>query len=201
MGRPRAYDLEAALDSVRDLFWEQGYEQVSIGALERCTGLDRSSLYNAFGSKRALFEAALTRYEALVRAQLARLHDANVGVDDIAAFFGETARELRADAEGGRRGCFMANTIAELGGTDGFASEAGTRHRDALHDAFAAVLDRAASRGEVDATLNVARSRMLAVAVLGCSLSARLDPVDAAETADSVAAEVRSWRLRPASHG
>ena len=198
MGRPRTYDLEAALDAVRDVFWEQGYEQVSIGDLERCTGLDRSSLYNAFGSKRALFEAALDRYEALVRAQLTRMREGDAGVDDIVAFFRGTARELRADVDGGRRGCFMVNTIAELGGSDGFASGAGKRYRDALHDAFAAVLDRAASRGEIDASLNDARSRVLAAAVMGCSLSARLDPVDAAETSEAVAAEVRSWRLRSA---
>lgn len=46
------------VEAAGDLFWEQGYEKTSIGELEKKTGLDRSSLYHAFGNKHALFRAA-----------------------------------------------------------------------------------------------------------------------------------------------
>ena len=54
MGRPKGYDRETVLLAARDLFWEQGYERTSIADLEERTGLNRSSLYTEFGSKRQL---------------------------------------------------------------------------------------------------------------------------------------------------
>jgi len=54
-GRPKGYDRRAVLVVARDLFWEKGYEATSISDLERHTGLNRSSLYQEFGSKRDLF--------------------------------------------------------------------------------------------------------------------------------------------------
>jgi TetR/AcrR family transcriptional regulator, transcriptional repressor for nem operon len=58
VGRPKGYDRALALLAARDLFWEQGYERTSIADLEARTGLNRSSLYQEFGSKRQLFESA-----------------------------------------------------------------------------------------------------------------------------------------------
>jgi hypothetical protein len=91
------------------------------------------------------------------------------------------------------------NTIAEFGCNDSLASSTGTRYRDALHEAFASALDRAAKRGEIERRHNPARARALAATVMGYSLAARLDPLDAAETCEAVAAEVQSWRLRSPS--
>ena len=60
MARPKGYDRDAVLVAARDLFWEQGYERASIADLEKRTGLNRSSIYQEFGSKRELFSAALS---------------------------------------------------------------------------------------------------------------------------------------------
>jgi hypothetical protein len=128
---------------------------------------------------------------------LSRLQDSGAGVDALAGFFADAAARLRGDAVAGRRGCLIVNTIAEFGCSDSLASSTGVRYRDALRDAFASVLDRAAKRGEVERRHNLARARALAATVMGCSLAARLDPLDAAETCEAVAAEVESWRLRP----
>jgi AcrR family transcriptional regulator len=54
--------MQAVVHAARNGFSECGPELTSIADLERHTGLDRSSLYNAFGSKQALFEAALRNY-------------------------------------------------------------------------------------------------------------------------------------------
>jgi TetR/AcrR family transcriptional repressor of nem operon len=76
VGRPKAYDRDAALLAARDLFWEQGYERTSIADLEQRTGLNRSSLYQEFGSKRKLFEASLECYaDRVISGLLAGLRD------------------------------------------------------------------------------------------------------------------------------
>ena len=61
-GRPRAFDAEAALDRALQVFWRQGYEGTSLSDLTKATGLNRPSLYAAFGNKEALFRKALDRY-------------------------------------------------------------------------------------------------------------------------------------------
>jgi AcrR family transcriptional regulator len=63
-GRPREFDVDAALERAMDLFWRQGYEGTSIADLTRELGLTRPSLYAAFESKEALFLRALDLYEA-----------------------------------------------------------------------------------------------------------------------------------------
>lgn len=59
MGRTRAFDLDQAIGAARDRFVRSGYLGTSVDDLIEATGVPRSSLYHAFGSKRGLFLAAL----------------------------------------------------------------------------------------------------------------------------------------------
>ena len=61
-GRPRKFDLEAALDAALLLFWRHGYEGTSLAALAQAMGVNMPSLYAAFGNKESLFRRALGRY-------------------------------------------------------------------------------------------------------------------------------------------
>src|SRR5919108_4925825 len=61
-GRPRAFDEAQVLDAALDLFWRVGYADASVPDISAVTGLSTSSLYNVYGSKLGLFEAALGRY-------------------------------------------------------------------------------------------------------------------------------------------
>ncbi len=61
MARPRTFDKDQALDRAMDLFWDKGYDATSVADLTEAIGINRPSLYAAFGDKEALFMAALDR--------------------------------------------------------------------------------------------------------------------------------------------
>jgi AcrR family transcriptional regulator len=62
LGRPRAFDPDAALDRAMHVFWEKGYEGASLAHLTRAMRINRPSLYAAFGNKEQLFQKVLDRY-------------------------------------------------------------------------------------------------------------------------------------------
>ncbi|BEL09404.1 TetR/AcrR family transcriptional regulator [Actinoplanes sichuanensis] len=75
-GRPRSFDADAALDRAVEVFWRQGYEGASLSDLTEAMGINRPSMYAAFGNKDELFRLAVARYAeidmAYAREALAR---------------------------------------------------------------------------------------------------------------------------------
>jgi AcrR family transcriptional regulator len=61
-GRPREFDTDAALEQAMYVFWSKGYEGASLGDLTEAMGINRPSLYAAFGNKEELFRKACGRY-------------------------------------------------------------------------------------------------------------------------------------------
>ena len=195
MARPRAYDPGTVVEAARDLFWERGYELASVGELEDRTGLNRSSLYQAFGSKRGLFDAALRCYvEQETGPMLSGMRQPGAGLQAVAAFFAAQAEAFRAYPERGARGCLMINTIAEFGARDGAIAQAAVAHRERLRQAFTTALGQGAARGEFDPSHVATRACLLVSAAMGISLIARTDPGAAADMCETIAAEVSSWR-------
>jgi AcrR family transcriptional regulator len=62
IGRPRAFDVDQALDRALDVFWRKGYEGATLCDLTAAMGINPPSLYAAFGNKEGLFRKALDRY-------------------------------------------------------------------------------------------------------------------------------------------
>ena len=62
-GRPRTFDPDKVLDRALKVFWKKGYEGASLPDLTKAMGINRPSLYAAFGNKEALFRKAVERYE------------------------------------------------------------------------------------------------------------------------------------------
>lgn len=194
MGRPRAFDAGTVVEAARDLFWERGYEGASVGELEERTGVNRSSLYSAFGSKHELFDAALHSYlDQVTRPMLAGMQRPDSGVEEVAEFFLARAESFRYDPGGGR-GCLLINAIAEFGPHDPRVARAAVTHRQWLHHAFATALGQAAEQDGVDACSLVSRADLLVMSTMGVFLTARTDPEAAADHCRAIATEVSSWR-------
>lgn len=104
-GRPRAYDPDQALAQATETFWESGYAAASLDALSAATGMNRPSLYGAFGDKQALFQSAMKRYQDQARATM-RVALGSPGTlrESLTRFY---AAGLDLYLSGGPRGCFL----------------------------------------------------------------------------------------------
>jgi TetR/AcrR family transcriptional regulator, transcriptional repressor for nem operon len=200
-GRPKGYDRDAVLLAARDLFWKQGYQRTSIADLERRTGLNRSSLYQEFGSKSRLFEAALECYaDQVIAGLLSGLQDgAEPGLAAVAVLFRQVGELFRSNEAISARGCLMVNSIAELAAHEARVRGRAAAYRDRLRADFGAALARAAADGQIDPGTVESRARLLASALMGAWMSARIDPADAAGLCATLAAEAESWRIAPAA--
>lgn len=107
MARPKTYDRDEVLQKAIRLFWDKGYEGAHLRELVAVTGISRFSLYQEFGSKNGLFEAALGAYiEGLGELGKILLREPP-GLANIRAHF-----QGLIDF-GFRHGCFALNTIRE----------------------------------------------------------------------------------------
>lgn len=147
-GRPREFDTALARDAAMQLFWSQGYEATSLSQLLSTMGLSKSSFYQTFESKRALFEQCLTRYEdILVSTMRAGLADAPNSLAFIAAALTDIATETRDPL--GRRGCLMANTAAEFAQNDPQLARCVKAGFAASRDVFADAIVSAQADGSI----------------------------------------------------
>ena len=195
MARPKAYDRDAVLVAARNLFWERGYEATSISDLEQRTGLNRSSLYQEFGSKHALLEAALSSYvDEVVAALLADLHGAAASLETVAAFFARLAALFRSSTRPAMHGCLLVNTIAELEGRDERVRPAGAGYRRRLRAGFAAALTKASQLGQIETDTVDARAELLVALLLGVWLTVRIDAGAAADLCETIEHEIASWQ-------
>jgi TetR/AcrR family transcriptional repressor of nem operon len=193
--RQRSYARPDVVEAAKAAFWDNGYQRTALSDLEQRTGLNRSSLYHAFGSKRELFAEALDAYEDdVLDALIGPLESGHQGLEAITTFL-SGVKEIILDQRGeARRGCLMVNTIAELSARDEETTRRATAFRDRLRGAFANALARAAESGDVDDASVPRRSRFLTAGTLGIWLCARIDPLDAALLCEEVASEVMDWR-------
>ncbi|GAA4616546.1 TetR/AcrR family transcriptional regulator [Actinoallomurus liliacearum] len=120
MARPRTFDEDRVLDAAMHAFWANGYEATSTRDLCEAVGLDRSSVYNAFTSKRELFKRVLTRYiEAMTGPQLEILEDEErSAAERIRALFDLIIDGESENRRDGHPGCLTVNTTVELAGRD-----------------------------------------------------------------------------------
>lgn len=189
MGRTQAFDTATAVAAARDVFWEKGFEAASLADLEQATGLNRSSLYRTFESKRGLYDAAVADYLATVIApRLARLASGSDPRLALREYFGTLARFIEATpADSPKRGCLLLNSAAGIAGSDDEQRAIVDDYRASLHRAFASTLNQA--HPELSEQSLTRRARLLVSLTASALLLSRVNPGEAVamlETADAL---------------
>jgi AcrR family transcriptional regulator len=189
MARPRSFSVEDTVEAAAEVFWSKGYQDTAISDLEQATGLSRSSLYGAFGTKQAIFELALEWYlRGFITPRLAPMERPGAGPGDIERFFTGLAAFFRTGSQA-RQGCLMINSIAEDEGRGTRLGRRAQAFRDRLTGAFANAM-----AGQHEPGLASGRAQLLTATTFGIWLAARIDPAGAAQACDAAAACVREWR-------
>jgi len=113
MARKREFDEDKVLDALRDVFWEHGYEASSYAQIMSATGLQKGSLYAAFGDKRALYLKAISRYDqGVVDPGVSMLTDGTLtGKKRIGNLFQSLIEA--AQTPRGRWGCLLCNAATD----------------------------------------------------------------------------------------
>jgi TetR/AcrR family transcriptional repressor of nem operon len=186
MTRSRGFDDLTVVRAAREVFWEHGYERTSLAQLQSATGLSRSSMYAAYGSKRGLFERTSLNYlDEVIGPLLAPMEAPGAGLPSISGFFLEQAAVTRSpDARFARRGCFVLNTVLELEQLDAGITDMITAYRSRVHTA----ISHALTAVEPDDGVRAARAEVLTSAHVGVMITARIDPGAAALAAETVSA-------------
>ena len=109
-GRPRSFDPDQVLDQARAVFWNLGYAATSLDDLAAATGLNRPSLYAAFGDKHALYMAALERSRQEGTAALAAALAAKAPLRPLLKTIFERTVDIYRRGDVGQRGCFLIGT-------------------------------------------------------------------------------------------
>ncbi|MGI9334427.1 MAG: TetR/AcrR family transcriptional regulator [Gammaproteobacteria bacterium] len=195
-GRPRSFDMQGAIDAALDRFWRQGYGATATRDLESALGISQSSIYNAFGSKRELFDAALDLYER--RAASALLSPLERTPDGLAAIDGFLNALCAWLTRTPGCGCLLTNAMLEA--SDDVQRRAievrASRYRDRVRSALRECLVRAAADGQIAQATVESRTDLLMAIVLGLNVAARTAESDGelARMVGAGRAEVARWR-------
>ncbi|MCP1475862.1 AcrR family transcriptional regulator [Pseudomonas sp. EB276 TE3739] len=110
-GRPRAYDPQTALQQALGVFWNTGYSGASLDSIATAAGMNRPSLYAAFGDKHALYIKALDQYWDTAHAAMqAALTDDTLSLEQALTGFYEGQLAIYFSGDGQPRGCFAIGT-------------------------------------------------------------------------------------------
>ncbi|MBD9564052.1 TetR/AcrR family transcriptional regulator [Pseudomonas sp. PDM09] len=110
-GRPRAYDPQTALQQALGVFWNTGYSGASLDSIASAAGMNRPSLYAAFGDKHALYIKALDQYwETAHSAMRSALTDSSLTLEQALTHFYEGQLAIYFSGDGQPRGCFAIGT-------------------------------------------------------------------------------------------
>jgi AcrR family transcriptional regulator len=165
-GRPRAYQPEIALGKALDLFRKDGFAATSLDDLSAATGMNRPSLYGAFGDKRELYIKSYRRYREDARAAMQDIFRGELPIRRRLERIYAVALDIYLSGEAGPRGCFTVMTAASEAVADpdiramvleGFAE---------LDKAFATCFRLAKEKGELTAGADPAVLAQLASATI-----------------------------------
>lgn len=117
-GRPRAYDPDAALDAALKAFWARGLSATSLDDISAATGMNRPSLYAAFGDKKSIYRKSLDRYNEQFLGRLEAALFAGSSLEDDLISFYSTALSVYRSGERRALGCAAICTATTEAASD-----------------------------------------------------------------------------------
>ena len=148
MARPREFDADKALGRTMRVFWRQGYRASSVADLMKAAGVQKQSLYGAFGDKRLLFLKSLELYRNQVLSEIqGLLREADSPFEGIARVMHYASQP--PGARNSPSGCLMANTALELGLSDPDVAGEVKKLFRSTERALTAAVEKGQERGEI----------------------------------------------------
>ena len=172
MARTKQFDERQALIKAMLVFWEKGYEATSIQDLEAAMGLKRTSIYNAFGNKRAIFERVMACYKESVMSALFAAMDSAPNIREGIRRLLNGALDIHFD-EDTPGGCLVVLSVLESGQHDAQSQAALQQTIQDLKKALQARLTKAKRAGELSkdldtgSTANTIATTMAGMMVMG----------------------------------
>jgi AcrR family transcriptional regulator len=165
-GRPRAYEPEMALARALDVFWKEGFAATSLDDLSAATGMNRPSLYGAFGDKRELYIKSYESYRDRARQRMGEAFSHDLPLREMLLGIYSIALDMYLSGKDGPRGCFTVMTATSEAVFDPSIRELvliGLVETDRF---FARIFRRAQERGELAASANPQTLALLASGTL-----------------------------------
>jgi AcrR family transcriptional regulator len=165
-GRPRAYQPEIALGQALDLFRKGGFAATSLDDLSAATGMNRPSLYGAFGDKRELYLKSYARYRADARAAMIDIFRDELPIRKRLERIYAVALDIYLSGDAGPRGCFTVMTAASEAVADPDIRKLVLEGFFELDKAFAACFRLAKENGELSPSADPQVLALLASATI-----------------------------------
>ena len=109
-GRPRSFDEDEVLEKARSVGWTLGYAAASLDDIAAATGLNRPSLYAAFGDKHALYMRALQRTREGAASAMRMMMGREGPLREVLGALFAAAIDAYVAGDNGQRGCFIVGT-------------------------------------------------------------------------------------------
>jgi TetR/AcrR family transcriptional regulator, copper-responsive repressor len=165
-GRPRAYQPDIALGKALDLFRKDGFAATSLDDLSAATGMNRPSLYGAFGDKRELYLKSYARYRADARSAMIETFTDELPIRERLARIYAVALDIYLSGEAGPRGCFTVMTAASEAVSDPGIRAMVLEGFSELDKAFTTCFRIASEKGELSKTADPVVLAQLASATI-----------------------------------
>src|SRR2546425_9498222 len=165
-GRPRAYQPDVALGKALDLFRKDGFAATSLDDLSAATGMNRPSLYGAFGDKRELFIKSYQRYREDARAAMIDIFKHPQSIRQRLERIFAVALDIYLSGDAGPRGCFTVMTAASEAVSDPDIRAMLLEGFSELDRVFAARFRLAKENGELPASAAPVVPAQLALATI-----------------------------------
>ena len=165
-GRPRGYEPEAALARAMDVFWRDGFAATSLDAISAATGMNRPSLYAAFGDKRDIYVKAYEHYRGRARQRMSAFFASELPLPALLRHVYGIAIDMYVSGEDGPRGCFSVMAATSEAVFDPAIRELAVAGLTEMDRAFARVFKLAQGKGELPASADPAKLAQMATATI-----------------------------------